>query len=68
LIVGTIVPAGTAQSPDARLGGAGMMFVGVWRGQESDAEIAFIADHAAKWAYEKDSVKDVLAESLLLDL
>jgi len=40
-----------------------MMFVGVRRGQESDAEIAFIADHAPEWAHEKDGVKDVLPES-----
>jgi hypothetical protein len=40
-----------------------MMFVGVWRDQESDAEIAFIADRAAEGAGEKDSVKDVFPES-----
>jgi hypothetical protein len=39
------------------------MLVGVRRGQESDAEIALIADHAAKWSYEKDGMKDVLPES-----
>src|SRR6266436_9849526 len=46
-----------------QLRGGGMMFVVVWRGRESEAEIAFIADHAPKWGYEKDSVKDVLQES-----
>jgi len=50
-------------SPDDRLGGWGMMFVGVWRGQESDAEIAFIADRAAEGTCEKDGVKDVFPES-----
>ena len=40
-----------------------MMLVGIRRGQESDTEIAFITDHAAKWAYEKDKVKDALPES-----
>jgi hypothetical protein len=39
-----------------------MLFVGVWRGQESEAEIAFITGRAAEWAYEKDSVKDVLQD------
>lgn len=38
------------------------MLVGVWCGQESDAEIAFIAVHATKWGYEEDSVQDVLEE------
>ena len=58
-------PFGAQGKPalQVQLRGGGMMFVVVWRGQESDAEIAFIADHAAKWAYEKDSVKDVLQES-----
>jgi len=40
-----------------------MMFVVVCCGQESDAEIAFIAAHAPEWGYEKDSVKEVLQES-----
>ena len=39
------------------------MFVGVRRIQESDAEIAFIADRAPEGACEKDSVKDVFPES-----
>ena len=39
------------------------MFVRVRRRQESDAEIAFIADHAAERGYEKDEVKDLLQES-----
>ena len=50
-------------SPDARLGGGGLMFVGVWWDQESDAEIAFIADRAAEGGCEKDSVKDVFPKS-----
>ena len=40
-----------------------MMFVGVWRDQESDAEIAFIADRAAEGGYEKNLVKDLLPDS-----
>ena len=39
------------------------MFVRVWRGQESDAEIAFIAGHAPEWGYEKNLVKDLLPDS-----
>ena len=39
------------------------MFVGVRRIQESEAEIAFIADRAAEGACEKDGVKDVFPES-----
>jgi len=39
------------------------MLVGVWRGQESGAEIALIAVHAAEWGYKEDSVQDVLEES-----
>ena len=46
-----------------QLRGGGMMFVGVWGRQESDAEIALIADRAAEGACEKDGVKDVLPES-----
>jgi len=38
------------------------MFVNRSRGQESDAEIAFITNLAAKWAYEENSVKDLLKE------
>ena len=38
------------------------MFVNRSRGQESDAEIAFITDIAAEWTYEENSVKDVLQE------
>jgi hypothetical protein len=33
-----------------------------WRGQESDAEIAFITDLAAERAYEENNVKDMLQE------
>jgi hypothetical protein len=33
------------------------MLVGVWRGQEAGAEIAFVANSAAQWAYEKNTVK-----------
>lgn len=40
-----------------------MLLVGVWQGSEAEAEIAFITGRAAEWAYEKDSVKDVLQES-----
>ena len=40
-----------------------MMFVGVRRGQESDTEIAFITDRTAKWACEKNIVKDAFPES-----
>jgi hypothetical protein len=40
-----------------------MVFVGVRRGQGSEAEIAFVAFSAAKWAYEKDGVQDVLPQS-----
>ena len=29
----------------------------------AEAKIAFIADHAPEWGYEKDGVKDVLQES-----
>lgn len=39
------------------------MFVGVRRGRESDAGIAFIANHAPEWGYKEDGVKDVLQES-----
>jgi hypothetical protein len=39
-----------------------MMSVNRRRGQESDAEIAFITDLAAEWAYEKNGVKDLLKE------
>ena len=58
-------PIGAEGKPalQVQLRGGGMMFVVVWRGQESDAEIAFIADHAPEWGYEKDSVKDMLQES-----
>jgi hypothetical protein len=38
------------------------MFVSRWPGQESNAEIAFVTGLAAEWAYEKNSVKDVLQE------
>src|ERR1700676_5200795 len=41
---------------------AWMKSVNRWRGQESDAEITFITDLAAEWAYEKNSVKDLLKE------
>lgn len=40
----------------------GMMFVSRWPGQESNTEIAFITGLAAEWAYEKNSVKEVLQE------
>ena len=46
-----------------QLRGGGMMFVVVWRGQGSEAEIALVAVGAAKWAYEKDGVQDVLPKS-----
>jgi hypothetical protein len=46
----------------SRLSGVGMMFVSRWPGQESNTEIAFITDLAAEWAYEKNSVKDLLQE------
>jgi hypothetical protein len=39
-----------------------MMFVSRRPGQESNAEIAFITGLAAEWAYEKNSVKDLLQE------
>jgi hypothetical protein len=37
---------------------AWMVTLNRWRGQESDAKVAFITDLAAEWAYEKNSVKD----------
>ena len=40
----------------------GMTFVSRWPGQESNTEIAFITGLAAEWAYEKNSVKDLLQE------
>jgi hypothetical protein len=46
---------------DAR--GVGMMFVGAWRGLESDAEIALVTGFATVRADEKDGVKNVLQES-----
>jgi hypothetical protein len=42
------------------LAGVRVMFVGRWRGQESDAEIAIITDLAAERGYEKNSMKDLL--------
>ncbi len=39
------------------------MLVVVWRGQGSEAEIAFIAAHAPEWAHEKDGVQNVLPKS-----
>jgi len=46
----------------SRLSGVGMTFVSRWPGQESNTEIAFITGLAAEWAYEKNSVKDLLQE------
>ena len=40
----------------------GMMFAGVWRRQVARAEKAQVASSAAEWAYEKNSVKDLLQE------
>jgi hypothetical protein len=52
-----------ASLPDARLSDVVMLLVGVWWGQESEAEVAFITVRATEWAYEKEGVKDVLQES-----
>ncbi len=42
---------------------AGMSSIG-GRGRETETEIAFMADNAAEWAYEKYCVQDVIPESL----
>ena len=54
---------GESPALQMQLRGGGVMFVGVWGGQESDTEIALIADRAPERGYEKDEVKDVLPES-----
>src|ERR1700688_5055858 len=58
--VGPVPP----QLRKSRLSCVGVMLVNRSRGQESDAEIAFITNLAAKWAYEENSVEYLLQQPL----
>ena len=55
-----LLPLNSDRLRTSGLAGVGVMFVGRWRGQESDAEVALITDLAAEWGYEKNSMKDLL--------